>query len=178
LKKDFPTSPLENSQEKLNYLTNLIVDSSFNRASQMDVISEYTKYAGRYWFDKTTDKYFISNFRTVCAPLEEKTDDDYKYSVAEKFINVAEKITERDNTGMRDAIQVMWVLQDYGKVMDEKLALRYIELLKKTSFQQTDEYSVYYALEHLQEKPAIQKAMDEYREILQDFPVEDKSKYD
>ena len=79
---------------------------------------------------------------------------------------------------MRDATKVLWVLDDYGKLMDEKLALRYIELLKKISFQQIDEHTVYYALQHLQDRPAIKKAMDEFREILKVFPEEDKTKYD
>ena len=178
LKQEFPISPLETSQDKLKYLTSLIVDSAFNKASKDDVISEYTKYAGRYWFDKKTDKSFIKHFSIVCRPLEEETDDTYNYSIAERFIDVAEKISERDNSGMRDATKVLWVLDDYGKLMDEKLALRYIELLKKISFQQIDEHTVYYALQHLQDRPAIKKAMDEFREILKVFPEEDKTKYD
>ena len=76
---------------------------------------------------------------------------------------------------MRDAIQVRFILEQYGDIMDEKLALRYIELLKKISFQQVDEYEVYYATKHLQDKPAIKKAMEEYHRILQEFPVEDKN---
>ena len=178
LKQEFPISSLETSQDKLKYLTSLIVDSAFNKASKDDVISEYTKYAGRYWFDEKTDKSFIKHFSIVCRPLEEETDDTYNYSIAERFIDVAEKISERDNSGMRDATKVLWVLDDYGKLMDEKLALRYIELLKKISFQQIDEHTVYYALQHLQDRPAIKKAMDEFREILKVFPEEDKTKYD
>ena len=95
LKQEFPISPLETSQDKLKYLTSLIVDSAFNKASKDDVISEYTKYAGRYWFDKKTDKSFIKHFSIVCRPLEEETDDTYNYSIAERFIDVAEKIYSR-----------------------------------------------------------------------------------
>ena len=176
-RKDFPTSPLENSAEKLRYLTNLISESGFNRATQDDVISEYAKYAGRYWFDRSTGKSFIGYYTTVCSPIEQERDNkEYKYELAEKYIDVVEKIAERDNV-MRDAIKIIYTLQRYGDVMDEKLALRYIELLKKISFQQIDEHSVYYATRHLQEIPTIKQAMEEYHNILQSFPVEDNTNF-
>ena len=64
--------------------------------------------------------------------------------------------------------------------LSERIVSRpqYIELLKKISFQQVDEYTVYYTTQHLQEKPAIKQAMQEYHDILQQFPEKDRTQHD
>ena len=69
---------------------------------------------------EVTGKSFIGNYAVVCSPIKEHREDkEYKYGLAEKFIDVAEKISERDNTGMRDAISIIYILNLYGDVMDE-----------------------------------------------------------
>ena len=177
-KKEFPTNPLEMVQEKMNYLVEILSHSRFNMASQMDVINEYAKYGARYWIEKETGHSFILDLSVACYPGSIASTDEHKYAVAEKFIEIAERTTERDNTGMRDALKVIGTLERYAENMDEKLLLRYIELLKKISFQQVDQYKVYYATQHLQELPSVKKAMDEYKEILKQFPEKDRSKND
>ena len=74
---------------------------------------------------------------------------------------------------MRDSLKVIGIMEDYSKVLDEDLALRYIELLKKISFQQIDEYAVSSAVNHLLGKAKIQQALQEYHDILKKYPVED-----
>ena len=114
----------------------------------------------------------------TCSPQGIESTDEHKYNIAEKFIEIAERTTERDNSGMRDALKVLGILERYSQIMDEKLLLRYIELLKKISFQQVDEYTVYYSTEQLQNLPSIKKAMSEYKEILKQFPEKDRTKND
>ena len=61
--------------------------------------------------------------------------------------------------------------------MDEKLALRYIELLKRISFQQADAMNARFYTEKAN-TPKVEKALKELEEALKDFPFKDRTKND
>ena len=95
-----------------------LLNAFYNGARDITLfdINEYAKYGFRYWTNKLAGQGFILDLYTVCLPLEMETTEEYKYKVAEKFVEIAERTTERDNTGMRDALKVLGIMEDYTQI--------------------------------------------------------------
>ena len=85
-----------------------------------------------------------------------------------------EKLAKRDNAGMRDAVQVIGMMHHYQNIMDEKLALRYIELLKRISFQQQDAMNARFYTKKAN-SPKVEIALKDLEKSLKKFPFEDRT---
>ena len=178
-KQEFSADPLVDADKKNLYLSSLTWRSSFNMATQSDIIGEYEKYLTRGWLPGETRRSSIFEFSRACWPVDAKCNptDEYLYSVADRYLSVMERIAERDNAGMRDAVHVNGVMQFYKEVMDENLALKYIELLKRISFQQVDGMQAEYHTSKV-DSPKVKQAILELKEALKEYPFEDKTKND
>ena len=169
--KEFSTDPTQDVEAKKEYLHKLTNYYVVNEASQKDCLDMYEKYGFRYWIKEVGDDSFIRDLSLIATP-NEFSDGEY---LMRRFLDIAERTTERDPLGMRDGNKVMVMYEMYGHKYGEDITLRFINLMKKISFQQLDAtvFDIY-----TQEKstPAIKKAIEELKEITKDFPEVDRFK--
>lgn len=175
-KKEFSLDPLAETEAKKRYLLSITSDGRFNRATQSDVIGEFEKYITRDWEDEKKAHSLIDRFTTACCPIEGQKNitNEYKYSVADRYIDVMQRIAERDPSGMRDSVQVLLIMKEYNGVMDEKLSLKYIDLLKRISFQQVDVMEVEFNTRKVNSSK-VRAAIEELKDSLKEYPVEDRT---
>jgi hypothetical protein len=172
-KKEFSIDPNIDKEEKIHYLLSILNYSYENEASQKDCIEMYEKYGFRYWRQEIGDHSFIADLLLVCG-CKEFSDRNY---VINKFLDIAEKHTLRDPKGMRDGNKVLFMYEYYGNgELDEKTTLRFINLMKKISFQQLDAFTFELHTQGKLETPEIKKAIQELKEITKDFPEVDRTK--
>ena len=98
-------------------------------------------------------------------------DTSGQYKVLDTYISIMEKHAVNDKDGLKDAELVLDLVEKYPyDIMDEKLAIRFINLMKRISYQKCDEINVKSHISHLLENDNIVKAFNEYREAIKDLP--------
>ena len=170
-KKEFSIDPTQDVEAKKQYLHKLTSLSVVNEASQKDCLDMYEKYGFRYWLDEDCDRSFIRDLSLVATPCK-FSDKEY---VIKKFLDIAEKTTECDPLGMRDGNKVMVMYELHGFDMDENTTLRFINLMKKLSFQKLDA-TVFEIRTQNKSTPAIKQAIEELKEATKNFPEVDNFK--
>ena len=172
-KKEFSLDPNVDVEAKREYLEKIKTHAFFNTASRNDCFDMYEKYADRYWINEDTGASFI---RSLMVIANEKVGGDSNH-IANRFLDIAEKVALRDPKGMRDASAVRYVYETFDKTLDEATTLRFIELMKKISFQQIDGFIFEQRINHLfKDNSKLNQAVKELKEILKDFPWEDRTK--
>ena len=82
-----------------------------------------------------------------------------------------EKHALNDPHGLNDAELVLGLIEKYPTdIMDEKLAIRFINLMKRISYQKSDEIYVKANTEHLFNNINVKTAFDEYCEAIKNLP--------
>ena len=133
----------------------------------------FEKYGERYWINEESGQSSILNLSTVIGGLSDKTGNTNK--VLSKYIDIMDKLAQRDPAGMKDAVRITSILEWNAESMSEATALKFIKGLKRTSFQQQDGLITELALNRasLGESEKIKSAVADLKESLKDFPYID-----
>ena len=133
----------------------------------------FGKYGTRYWID---EKSGVHSLFKLTTRIGMKPSD----KVLSKYIDIMDKLAQRDNTGMRDSSSIVVALEDSVKNMSKETFLKFIKVLKKVSFQQVDAYNAetYLMRTNFKDDKEAISAISDLKKTLKDFPYQDKTKND
>jgi|GEM_PF-6247338 len=170
-KEEFSSDPTKDIEAKRAYLiSSKVNEASFNEASKLDYLEMFDKYGERIWIIEEQGDSSISELSSI---IRGNNSD----KVMSKYIDIMDRLAQRDNTGMRDAICIGVVFNSNAEKMSKETALKFIKVLKKTSFQQADGLNIELTLKRtpLKEDKEIIEALADYKKSLENFPYEDKT---
>jgi len=173
-KAEFSLDPTKDVEAKRAYfLSNKVGNASFNEASTLDYLDMFDKYGDRYWVDEKCGMHSL-------IKLSSKIGEEPSDKVLSKYIDIMDKLAQRDNAGMRDASSVMVILDYNAKNMSKETFLKFIKVFKKVSFQQGDAYmaETYLMRTKFKDDKDVANALSDLRTSLKDFPEVDKTKND
>lgn len=169
-KKEFDLDPTKQIEEKRAYLDS-ISGASVNQASKLDYLEMFEKYGERRWTNEDQGK---STLRNLSQMIGDKNNSD---KVLIKYINIMDNLAKSDNTGMRDAISISWVFEKNVQIMSKDTLLKFIKVLKKTSFQQRDAHCAELDVKKtpFKDDAEVKEALKDYKKSLEQFPYEDRT---
>lgn len=168
-KKEFENNSLETIAEKIVYLDNISKDIYFNNATGLDIVNEYSKYAQPCWYNQNTKQSYLKQMAEICEKVDNSgANESSEIFVIKTFLDVAEKIANKENIEMLDSSVVNSFM--IGKIKNKELALRYIELMKKISIDKSEKNTVIQNTIQFSEDLEVKKALSEYDKILSQQP--------
>jgi len=169
-KKEFDPDLTKDIEAKRKYLES-ISEPAFNQASKLDYLDMFEKYGERRWIVQEQGK---STIRDLAPIVGVKDNSDI---ILNKYINIMDKLAQRDNTGMRDASSISFVFIKNAQIMSKETILKFIKVLKKTSFQQEDGHYAEMVLKKttFKDDDEVKEALKDYRKSLEQFPYKDRT---
>jgi len=177
-KEVFSPDPTKDIEAKRAYFqSGKVANARVNEASRLDYLEMFDKYGGRYWRDKECLYSSLGDARSVLG-------EDSSDKALGKYIDIMDKWAQRDNTGMRDAVSIVGTFKSHAHNMNKETALKFIKVLKKTSFQQMDALSVKHAINNpikkvkYKDEPEIKAAVEDLKKSLEIYPYQDRTHND
>ena len=140
----------------------------------------FDKYGERIWLSEGQGSSSLSELNVIIGGINSEGRKYNTDNVLRKYVDIMDKLAERDNTGMRDAVHATSVFEFNAENMSKETVLKFIKVLKKTSFQQSDGLYTENALNRtkLKDDKEVIEALADYKKSLENFPYEDRTRND
>lgn len=177
--KNVNINSVEFEKEKIHYVKNSLRLMSKNEATAIDALDVFEKYGSRYddgLFDGMTD------LAVAVSSTVEKLPKDIADKVLSRFIDLFGKIARKDKD-YTDPRLLGQMIEKYSDKMSTDTVIKYIESMKKWSFEKDQADSVRrfvlrdeFTRRTPKELSRIEEHLKKLEEIVKDLPFKDKSK--
>ena len=109
-KEEFSSDPTKDIEAKRAYLISRKVNqASFNEASKLDYLEMFDKYGERILYRKEGLKSSLSDLTVIIG-------NNNSDKIMSKYIDIMERLAQRDNTDIRDAVHIFLALNLMQKI--------------------------------------------------------------
>ncbi len=166
IKEEFNPDPNIDRDKKKNYFYSWKVGhANANEASKLDFLEMYEKYGERYYDPPR-------QLNSAIAHLAIATDEPTSDKILNKYIHIIDRIAIKDPDGLNDAVWVAGAFERNAEIMSEDTLLKFIDVLKRISYQQQEFCTAKYAIGNTVHKdsPRVKAALEDFEKSVQDLP--------